>query len=54
MIVSGSADNSIKIWDANTGELIKILDGHEESVNSIKFFNRDEIDKKLKEFLINY
>ena len=36
-IVSGSSDNSIKIWDANTGNLINTLNGHTNWVNSVCF-----------------
>ncbi len=34
-IVSGSADNSIKIWERESGRLLKILEGHTESVFSV-------------------
>jgi hypothetical protein len=34
-IVSGSDDNTIKIWDLNTGKLLKTLYGHSNSVNSV-------------------
>lgn len=27
-IATGSADNSIKIWNSKTGEMLKNLDGH--------------------------
>src|SRR3990170_8797570 len=36
-IVSGSSDNSIKIWNAETGELIRTLLGHTNSVWSVCF-----------------
>ena len=32
MIVSGSSDNKIKIWNALNGNLIKTLDGHDDNV----------------------
>ncbi len=34
-IVSGSDDNSIKIWDKKTGKLLKSLEGHTSYVNSV-------------------
>ncbi|NER34320.1 MAG: protein kinase [Oscillatoria sp. SIO1A7] len=34
-IASGSADETIKIWDAKSGELINTLPGHEKSVYSL-------------------
>jgi WD40 repeat protein len=36
-IVSGSSDHSIKIWDANTCDLINSLIGHKDWVNSVAF-----------------
>ena len=36
-IVSGSTDNSIKIWNALSGELINTLNGHDGSVWSVAF-----------------
>ena len=34
-IISGSFDNTVKIWDANTGQCLKTFEGHSESVNSV-------------------
>ena len=36
-IVSGSDDNTVKIWDAETGKLIRSLTGHSDSVRSVSF-----------------
>lgn len=36
-IVSGSWDNTLKIWDASTGQEIQILKGHTCGVNSVAF-----------------
>ena len=36
-IISGSYDNTIKIWDANTGQCLKTLKGHSSNVKSIAF-----------------
>ena len=36
-IVSGSGDNTVKIWDAFTGQLINTLTGHYDSVWSVAF-----------------
>ena len=36
-IVSGSADETIWIWDANTGEHLQTLQGHADSVLSVAF-----------------
>jgi len=36
-IVSGSRDNSIKIWDAHTGQLLNTLNSHTNDVNSVAF-----------------
>ena len=37
LIVSGSSDNTIKIWDANSGIEIKTLIGHTDAINSVCF-----------------
>ena len=31
-VVSGSADNTLKVWDVATGECVATLEGHSESV----------------------
>ena len=36
-IVSGSDDNTIRIWDATTGKELEILEGHTDWVNSVSF-----------------
>ena len=35
LILSGSRDKSIKIWNYETGELIHTLIGHNDTINSI-------------------
>ncbi|MEM7475594.1 MAG: LpqB family beta-propeller domain-containing protein [Planctomycetota bacterium] len=36
-IASGSDDNTVRLWNATTGEQQRVLRGHEESVTSISF-----------------
>ena len=36
-IISGSFDNTIKIWDANTGECLQTLEGHSHYVWSVAY-----------------
>ena len=37
-IISGSYDDkTIKIWDANTGECLKALEGHLDSIFSVAY-----------------
>ncbi len=35
--ISGSYDNTIKIWDANTGQCLKTLAGHSDYVKSVAY-----------------
>ena len=37
MLASGSDDNNVRLWNANTGESLGILTGHMEEVNSVAF-----------------
>jgi len=52
-IVSGSRDNSIKIWDAQSGHLLNTLTGHTDWVRSVAFSCSATypIDTKLKRFI---
>jgi WD40 repeat protein len=36
-LASGSADETVKIWDATTGACIQTLEGHNDWVNSVAF-----------------
>jgi WD40 repeat protein len=36
-IVSGSEDNSVRVWDASTGAELQQLNGHSGTVNSVAF-----------------
>ncbi|ERF68387.1 hypothetical protein EPUS_06803 [Endocarpon pusillum Z07020] len=36
-LASGSQDNTVKIWDASSGECLQTLEGHSGSVNSVAF-----------------
>ena len=37
MLASGSRDNTIRLWNPETGELLKTLRGHTEGINSLVF-----------------
>ena len=37
MLASGNSDNTIRLWDVNTGELLHTLTGHTDAVNSVTF-----------------
>jgi U3 small nucleolar RNA-associated protein 13 len=39
-IVTGSGDKSIKVWSLNTFECVKTFEGHTNSVQRVKFFNK--------------
>jgi WD40 repeat protein len=36
-IVSGSVDNTVRVWDASTGAVLRTLEGHTNSVTSVAF-----------------
>ena len=36
-IVSGSWDKLVRVWDASTGEMLKLLEGHTDYVTSVAF-----------------
>ncbi len=36
-MVSGSSDNTIRIWDIECGACLRILEGHDELVRCIRF-----------------
>ena len=36
-VVSGSGDNTVRLWDAATGAALQTLEGHSESVSSVAF-----------------
>ena len=40
-IVSGSHDNSVRVWDASTGAELQQLNGHTYSVTSVAFSHDD-------------
>ncbi len=39
--VTGSQDMNIRIWNANTGELIRIIEGHINKINCVSFILND-------------
>ncbi len=41
-IISGSRDNSIKIWERETGSEIQTLKGHSDTVTSVAFSKDDK------------
>ncbi len=47
-IVSCSQEKTIRIWDLNSGEWLKLLRGHENFVLSIVVFTDDKIMMKSK------
>lgn len=36
-LASGSADNTVRLWDAQSGQLLRTLEGHTEEVGSLAF-----------------
>ena len=37
LVVSGSSDNTIRLWDIESGSCLRVLEGHEELVRCIRF-----------------
>jgi hypothetical protein len=37
MLASPSVDRTIRLWDAETGECLRTIDGHEDEVNAVAF-----------------
>jgi WD40 repeat protein len=35
MVMSGSRDNTVRLWDRSSGVLLRTLEGHRGSVNSV-------------------
>jgi len=54
LVAAGSLDNTVRIWDVATGQLIERLRGHKDSVYSVAFTPDGEgivsgsLDKTLK------
>ena len=38
-IVSGSDDNTVRVWDVATGACVQTLEGHSDAVSSVSFDN---------------
>ncbi len=37
MLASGARDSTVKLWNKNTGELLRTLSGHDDTVTSVAF-----------------
>jgi hypothetical protein len=37
LVASGSDDSTVKLWDVTTGQLLRMLEGHQEAVLSVSF-----------------
>jgi WD40 repeat protein len=53
MLASGSIDSTIRLWNKNTGSLLKNLYGHNKLINSVSFDSNDILascawDKNIK------
>ena len=41
--MSGSEDKTVKLWNTNTGECIKTLSGHSDTVKSVNFSSDNKL-----------
>ena len=46
LVVSGSSDNTIRLWDIECGACLRVLEGHEELVRYVSF--RVQAENKRK------
>ncbi len=55
--MSGSSDNTIRLWDIESGSCLRVLEGHEELVRCIRFDNKRIVsgayDGKIKVWDLN-
>ena len=42
LLATASADKSVRIWDAHTGDLIEVLEGHRDTVRQVGFLGNDK------------
>jgi hypothetical protein len=52
-IVSGSADNTVRIWDMETGDQLQMLEGHTDQVSSVAVSGAFIADHGLNPFVIS-
>ena len=51
-LTSGSSDDTICIWRVSSGERVKILTGHSDTVNSVVFlYHTKNLKKNLKFYI---
>ncbi|PKX93693.1 uncharacterized protein P174DRAFT_459847 [Aspergillus novofumigatus IBT 16806] len=43
MLISGSHDNSVRIWDVQTGKLLRILEGHTAAVTCVEVSGHSQV-----------
>ena len=36
-VVSGSIDRTVRVWDVETGQCLKVMEGHRKDVKSVAF-----------------
>ena len=43
LVVSGSGDKTLRLWDVASGKCVKTLEGHSNGVNSVCFSKDDKL-----------
>jgi WD40 repeat protein len=54
MIVSGSFDETVRVWDVKTGNCLKTLPAHSDPVSAVCLIAKPIFEDFLKMFILNF
>ncbi|MGV2826881.1 nSTAND1 domain-containing NTPase [Myxosarcina sp. GI1(2024)] len=52
LLASGSQDKTIKLWNAQTGDLIEVLSGHQQGINSIAIARESKKQAEVTSYVL--